>query len=94
MLEVGAGDGKLAFHLRRKLGEEVEIIASDDMSWRIKSITGAVKVHAMDCSSAVDYFRPQLVLCMWMPSGEDWTPQIRAVESVESYVLVRAFGSV
>ena len=92
VLEVGAGDGKLAFHLQRLLGGHddgrIEVLASDDKSWRIKPMAGGPTVHEMDCAAAVSHFRPNLVLCSWMPCGEDWTPGIRAVPEVESYVLI------
>ena len=98
VLEVGAGDGRLAFHLQKRLALQrhpIEVIASDDGSWGIKPMVvkylageSGPKVVRMDCKTAVEHFRPQLVLCQWMPAGEDWTPAIRAVNDVESYILI------
>ncbi len=44
-------------------------------------------VEKLDVITAVNTYRPQLVLCAWMPLGVDWTAAWRLVDSgVAEYV--------
>ena len=44
-------------------------------------------VRPLHYRAALATLRPDCVLCSWMPPDEDWTPEIRATESVREYVL-------
>ncbi len=77
------------------------MIATDDMSWRIfakaqvekLSVEQALEKYASnhtDPSSPDDDSkqRPQvIVICSWMPMGQDWTSQFRKA-NVDEYILI------
>ena len=89
VLEVGSGQGELARWLRR---HGVPVIATDDGSWldgRLSWPRGVPEgVEPLSYSAALARYRPQLVLCSWMPQGEDWTPAFRACTAVREYLLI------
>lgn len=89
VLEVGAGRGALARWLRVR---GLPTIATDDGSWldgRLSWPRGVPEgVERLSYTAALARYRPQLVLCSWMPQGEDWTPAFRACPSVREYLLI------
>ena len=42
----------------------------------------------MGYDEALRQLRPHLVLCCWMPLGQDWTADMRNALSVVEYVLI------
>lgn len=82
VLEVGAGDGALSHHLRRR---GVDCTATDSGSWRIFP---QFQVERLDVESALAKYRPTLVVAAWMPLGVDWTQAIRSTSSVQAYILI------
>ena len=88
VLEVGAGDGRLTHHLRAALaGAPVELVATDSFA-RGLAAAAPVAAVAYDAAVADAAFAPDVVLCCWMPLGEDWTRSFRARRSVRHYVLI------
>ncbi|HET8628431.1 MAG TPA: hypothetical protein VFL91_13490 [Thermomicrobiales bacterium] len=89
LLEVGAGRGELSRWLR---GRGVPIVATDDGSWldgRLDWPRGlADDVLLFGYEAALARYRPAVVVCSWMPLGEDWTPAFRACPSVRHYLLI------
>ena len=85
ILEVGAGNGMLTYHLARRLGSRARVVAVDDGSSRIAT---QVEVQVLDQATALARFAPQIVLACWMPSGCDWTAGFRACASVREYLLL------
>ena len=85
ILEVGAGNGMLTYHLARRLGSRARVVAVDDGSSRIAT---QAEVHLLDQATALARFAPQIVLACWMPSGCDWTAGFRACASVREYLLL------
>lgn len=89
ILEVGAGDGRLAHFLkaalREKAGDTFKLVAVDDKSWPEKEMFPVVQV---DFRQALDEYHPQIVISSWMPNRVDWTEQIRKRKSVEEYLLI------
>ena len=85
ILEVGAGSGMLAFHLRQRLEGRAHVVAVDDCS---SHIARRGEVHVLDQATALGQFAPQIVLASWMPSGCDWTAGFRACASVREYLLL------
>jgi hypothetical protein len=64
-------------------------VATDNGSW---SISQKAPVQTMDVKQAMDAYanRPNrqiIVLCSWMPMGEDWTRAFRD-SSVDEYILI------
>ena len=87
VLAVGAGGGELAAALRRR---GIDPVAADDFSGpapaRLRPGDGLPE--KMDYRAALDRFKPQLVICSWMPAGADWTVDFRATASVRAYMLI------
>ena len=102
ILDVGAGDGRLIYFLRRamkeiasskrKIGDRRNatmsdssmptLIATDDGSWRAPIYNNShIQVEQLSAADAVEKYGPKpefdnkrlIVLCSWMPPGEDWT---------------------
>jgi hypothetical protein len=101
VLDVGAGDGLLTEALDEYFAQQPrrsnhrkfrvpKIIATDDGSWKISpkawvesfSVEEALHIHASDCHS-----KQVIVLCSWMPMGEDWTKLFRE-KNVQEYILI------
>lgn len=99
VLELGAGDGRLARHIRRELArrgpgpEGVLVVASDAAEPGARSRPAAsaapeCPVLVADYRAALARCAPDVVLVCWMPLGHDWTGAIRASPSVRAYLLV------
>lgn len=90
ILEIGAGDGRLTHFLHRVLWQlaqgKVQLIATDSGAW--KRISPVFSVERLNYQDALKKYKPQIVLCSWMPYQHDWTATIRATPSVGEYVLI------
>lgn len=87
-LEVGAGDGMLAVTLKER---GVNIVAVDNGMYQLiipKIVTEVIQIQKMSYRKALEKYAPEVVLCSWMPYGEDWTGDFRSCESVEEYILI------
>ena len=101
IIDIGAGDGLLVRFLREqvekdwkrkgKRGQKAtrpDIIATDNGSWKIFP---KADVEALDVKDSLDKYcredRKVVVLCSWMPMGEDWTRLFREY-GVEEYILI------
>ncbi|KAL9187700.1 hypothetical protein ACHAXT_006078 [Thalassiosira profunda] len=113
VLDVGAGDGRLVYFLRRAMKEIAKkrddgptdapttlpiIIATDDGSWRapIYKNNSDIEVERLSTLEALSKYEPRadeqegwnrrrlIVLCSWMPPGEDWTADFRLPTSPAS----------
>ena len=89
LLEVGAGNGRLAHHLNATGFLPTPLVATDIRPVPTPSAPGgAFPCAPLDHSAALAQHAPvALVLCAWMPPGEDWTPSFRAAK-VPEYVLL------
>lgn len=89
VLEVGAGRGELTRWLR---DYRLPVIATDDGSWLDGRLHWPAALPAdvvpLDYAAALAAYQPDVVLCAWMPLGEDWTPVFRACASVRAYFLI------
>eukprot|EP01062_Namystynia_karyoxenos_P058598 TRINITY_DN50117_c0_g1_i1.p1 TRINITY_DN50117_c0_g1~~TRINITY_DN50117_c0_g1_i1.p1 ORF type:complete len:474 (+),score=105.64 TRINITY_DN50117_c0_g1_i1:76-1422(+) len=92
IVEVGCGRGRLAYHLSAALrprGFPGGVVATDSDAFDDPSAPGHVPgVRRMPCQVALHQLQPSVVLCAWMPAGDDWTPAFRACTSVQQYVLL------
>lgn len=97
VLEVGAGDGRLAkylseaihrvFRRRKEKGKhprQIRVIATDNGSWNIETV---FPVERLDLVEALKKYDPELVIWSWMPIG-DWSYLIRRHPSVCEYILI------
>jgi len=126
VVDVGAGDGTLAFFLRQSLvlekknrtkgghrikpqrgrriksSEHVKneivlptVVATDDGSWRIKSQANIEGLNVVDSMKKYGKWKKNrknpkqqiIVICSWMPMGEDWTQTIRD-GGADEYILI------
>jgi hypothetical protein len=89
LVEVGAGRGELSRWLRER---GVPLVATDDGSWldgRLDWPRGLPDdVLPFVYEAALAHYRPAVVVCSWMPLGQDWTPAFRACPSVRHYLLI------
>jgi len=74
---------------RRKPGKVPTIIATDDGSWRISPVA---PVESRSAEDAIKYFsrdgvQQVIVICSWMPMGEDWSHGFRQ-GGVHEYILI------
>ena len=97
ILELGAGDGRLAHFLREyflSAGQKrIEHRAVDDQSGArgLEESGGEpplFPVEEMDAAAALKKYSPTIVIVAWMPIGTDWTKAIRDTASVEEYILI------
>jgi hypothetical protein len=90
ILELGAGNGRLAHFLDQDLGRRmpgrVKVIATDNGENAINAIFDNVK--EMDYKQALQTYKPNLVIVSWMAPGLDMSADIRKTSSVEEYVLI------
>eukprot|EP00316_Scyphosphaera_apsteinii_P023827 CAMPEP_0119317586 /NCGR_PEP_ID=MMETSP1333-20130426/43640_1 /TAXON_ID=418940 /ORGANISM="Scyphosphaera apsteinii, Strain RCC1455" /LENGTH=336 /DNA_ID=CAMNT_0007323565 /DNA_START=540 /DNA_END=1550 /DNA_ORIENTATION=- len=83
VIEVGAGDGRLAFMLNKTGLVEHGVVASDiDPAHAF-----GFPIEKMGWREAINFYRPKLVLCAWMTCGEDWTQGFQDA-AVAEYVLI------
>lgn len=98
ILEVGAGNGKLTHFLKEQFEknkiENIEIRATDSGKL-MKSIEAAgvkIKSHfpveILDYKKAIEKYKPDVIICSWMPYEQDWTRDFRAAKSVKEYILI------
>jgi len=86
VLECGAGNGMLSFHLAERLGGIAKMVAIDDYSSKIETVR-EVRHEPVNDETLAKH-SPTVVLASWMPSGVDFTTTMRACPSVQEIILV------
>jgi len=83
-LEIGAGDGTLSRFLK---DEGVKITATDDYSWKnaVEYPEGVIK---LDAREALGSYAPEVVICSWPPSQNDFERQVFDTPSVRLYIVI------
>lgn len=83
-LEIGAGDGTLTRFLK---DQGVSITATDNYGW-----TQAVKypewVNKLDAREALASYTPEVVICSWPPSQNDFERDVFNTASVQLYIVI------
>ena len=83
-LEIGAGDGTLTRFLKE---QGVQITATDNHGW-----TQAVKypecVNKLDAREALASYAPEVVICSWPPSQNDFERDVFNTSSVQLYIVI------
>jgi len=85
ILEVGAGDGRLAHFLSEKGSGAFNIVATDVKNAGIRA---AFPVEDMDYRQALQKYKPSIVISSWMPYKSDFTVDFRKEVSVKEYILI------
>ncbi len=88
IVEVGAGDGQLAFFLNQALKNKskITIIPTDaKIGWIEES---KFEVEKADVLAALSKHVPSIVICSWMPEGIDWTDAFANTPGVREYILI------
>ena len=95
ILEVGAGqNGYLSHFLRSELeivapSIEFHVTATDSGLWGGKGTpANSYPVENLSYEAALEKHKPHIVLCSWMPRGEDWTNAFRRSDHVSEYILI------
>jgi len=96
ILEVGAGDGRLAHFLKEKTSTAIDIQAMDSGERKIKPDFPVEIIPEQDNTASVQTpiqqsikkYQPDIVISSWMSKGEDWTKTFRDEESVDEYILI------
>ena len=91
LLEIGAGNARLAYHLNKTGFLPTRLIATDAKPEPSPSVPGGTfPCDALGATAALKRHRDAaIVVCAWMPSDADWTPELRAAR-VPEYVLLGA----
>lgn len=97
VLEIGAGNGRLAHFLRQRLNPDlITYIATDSREVkeeRLKFLIPDESTEVMSYQEALQTYDPHIVICEWMPYHKDWTAAIRANRTVKEYILIGETGS-
>jgi hypothetical protein len=83
-LEIGAGDGALTRFLKSR---GVQITATDNHSWK-HAVTYPDWVVKLDAREALSVYAPEVVICSWPPSQNDFERQIFSTPSVQLYIVI------
>lgn len=83
-LEIGAGDGTLTRFLK---GRGVEITATDSHGWS-QAVAYPDWVVRLDAREALVKYAPEVVICSWPPSRNDFERQVFATPSVQLYIVI------
>jgi len=85
IVEVGAGDGRLAYHINQSRILPVPVVATDVFP----PPKPKFPVEILDHRNAIAKYHPQLILCSWMTFGEDWSAHWRLqMCNTSEYVLI------
>ncbi len=89
ILEVGAGDGQLAYFLTRGLRERnIEYIATDSDEWGISKMRTASAVEVLDYQAAIEMYDPDILIASWKLPEKDWTAKFRERNNLKEYILI------
>jgi hypothetical protein len=83
-LEIGAGDGTLSRFLRT---QGVQLIATDNYGWN-KAIEYPEHVLKLDAREALATYTPEVVICSWPPSQNDFERSVFNTPSVQLYIVI------
>lgn len=83
-LEIGAGDGTLTQFLKDR---GVRITATDNHGWS-QSVQYPEWVVKLDACEALTAFNPEVVICSWPPSQNDFERCVFKTSSVQLYIVI------
>lgn len=83
-LEIGAGDGTLTRFLTE---QGVEITATDNHGWS-QAVQYPEWVIKLDAREALTAYSPEVAICSWPPSRNDFERQVFNTPSVQLYIVI------
>ncbi|MDD5300872.1 MAG: hypothetical protein PHD65_10300 [Gallionella sp.] len=83
-LEIGAGDGTLSRFLKTR---GVPITATDNHSWN-NAVAYSDEVIKLDAREALGSYAPEVVICSWPPSQNDFERQVFNTPGVQLYIVI------
>jgi hypothetical protein len=83
-LEIGAGDGTLTRFLKN---QGVLLTATDTHGWK-HAVTYPEWVIKLDARQALTTYRPEVVICSWPPSQNDFERYVFNTPSVKLYIVI------
>jgi hypothetical protein len=83
-LEIGAGDGTLTRFLQN---QGVQLIATDNYDWS-NAIEYPECVIKLDAREALATYTPEVVICSWPPSRNDFERYVFKTPSVQLYIVI------
>ena len=91
ILEVCAGNGRLTHFLRENLEQKIpgkiKMYAIDSGESEGFTIETNFPVEKLDHKTAIEKYKPQIILCSWMPMDKDLSADFRTAASVKEYIL-------
>ncbi|GBG33448.1 Hypothetical Protein FCC1311_096712 [Hondaea fermentalgiana] len=92
LLERAFNKSRMSKSAQKARSYTCKFVATDTGTWSTRHQRGAVQelqnVERASYTSALASFSPDIVLCSWMPLGEDWTQAMRETSSVQEYILI------
>ena len=83
-VEIGAGDGTLTRFLKN---QGVQLTATDTHDWK-NAVEYPDWVVKRDARGALTTYRPEVVICSWPPSQNDFERHVFNTPSVQLYVVI------
>jgi len=83
-LEIGAGDGTLTRFLK---SQGVQLTATDNHGWH-QSVKYPDWVVKLDARAALASYAPEVVICSWPPSQNDFEREVFNTPSVQLYIVI------
>ncbi|MDO9064311.1 MAG: hypothetical protein Q7U25_03760 [Sulfuricella sp.] len=83
-LEIGAGDGTLARFLKN---QGVQLTATDNHGWK-NAVAYPEWVIKLDAREALTTYAPEVVICSWPPSQNDFERHVFNTPSVQLYIVI------
>lgn len=93
-LEIGAGDGTLTRFLKN---QGVQLTATDNHGWK-NAVAYPEWAIKLDAREALATYAPEVVICSWPPSQNDFERHVFSTPSVQLYIVIgsrlqSAFGN-
>lgn len=83
-LEIGAGDGTLTRFLKK---QGVRLVATDNYGWE-NAVSYPDWVIRLDAGKALTTYTPEVVICSWPPSQNEFERHVFNTPSVQLYVVI------
>ena len=83
-LEIGAGDGTLTRFLKN---QGVQLTATDNHGWQ-NAVDYPEWVIKLDAREALTAYSPEVVICSWPPSQNDFERYVFNTPSVQLYIVI------